>query len=333
MVRSSSSQPAPAAPRPLAIGERVELWLQTPAVTEPEHASPFAPRSNRDRHHAPSGKPEGGARTDEWDVRPALVAALSGCTVALVAGTWPVALSPVVPPPGNPLAATAPSGRPLAMIRRLTSEGIAEWRGHLAPPGTAATPLKALDGPAHREAPSPFHLHGDEQLLIFIASPRRTAGRLLQRRRSPRVALRLTPVRLVQEVRQADGHHTGAGMDAGQPLATGDAGLDDRDLLPVARLTDVSLHGAGVVIDCPLPQGTPVSLEFELPGEPVPFVVRGRVIEPAVPLHGEIQPQVDGLPGFRRGIEFLGTPAAYEARRLQQALAQLLHLRSGTANA
>ncbi len=269
---------------------------------------------------------------DEWDVRPALVAALSGRTVALVAGTWPVTLSPVVPLPGNPLAATAPSGRPLAMIRRLTSEGIAEWQGHLAPMDTAAALLKAPDGPDHRGASSLLHLHGDEQLLIFIAGPHRTASRLLQRRRSPRVALRLTPVRLVQEVRQADSHHTEAGLDAGHPLATGDAVLDDRDLLPVARLTDVSLHGAGVVIDCPLPQGTPVSLEFELPGEPVPFVVRGRVIEPAVPLHGEIQPQVDGLPGFRRGIEFLGTPAAYEARRLQQALTQLLRL-SGAANA
>ena len=65
-------------------------------------------------------------------------------------------------------------------------------------------------------------------------------------------------------------------------------------------------------------------MEFELPGEPAPFAVRGRVVEPAVSLHGESLPQPDGLPGFRRGIEFLGHAATRESRRLASALAKLV---------
>jgi len=66
------------------------------------------------------------------------------------------------------------------------------------------------------------------------------------------------------------------------------------------------------------------ALEFERPGEMDPFSVRGRVVEPAVALHGDVQPQLDGLPGFRRGIEFLGHTAGRESRRLASALTHLI---------
>ena len=65
-----------------------------------------------------------------------------------------------------------------------------------------------------------------------------------------------------------------------------------------------------------------------LPGERKPFVVRGRVVEPAVPLHGDVQPQVDGLPGFRRGVEFVNAATRNEARRLRHALETLIERRA-----
>jgi hypothetical protein len=95
-------------------------------------------------------------------------------------------------------------------------------------------------------------------------------------------------------------------------------------MLPVARLTDVSATGAGIVVDSPLSAGTLVALEFALPAEVAPFSIRGRVVEPAVPIHGEIQLQADGLPSFRRGIEFIGTTANREVARLATTLARLL---------
>lgn len=352
MGRPSSSQPA--VPRPLVVGERIELWRRRPATVEPVHTPPTAYEAIG---HRAAGSGSGIEHdTEEWDVRPALVAALAGSVVALRAGTWPLVRSPVASPGPVPPAP--------AMIRRLTSEGIAEWDGHLAPPDAAAALLRSLDGDRARgtdRAASP-RVGGNEQLLVFITNPRHASGRLRQRRRSPRVALRLTPVRLLPLPADAAPEHTlpphfyqpngddtvagaadqrgqqqnrldwfqrnGDDTGVGQAVGAGDFGLGDPDLLPVARLTDVSLHGAGVVVDCPLPQGTPVRLEFDLPGEALPFVVRGRVVEPAVPLHGEAQPQVDGLPGFRRGIEFLGTQAAHEARRLRQVLALLRRRRS-----
>jgi hypothetical protein len=95
-------------------------------------------------------------------------------------------------------------------------------------------------------------------------------------------------------------------------------------LLPVTRLTDVSATGAGIVVDCPLRAGTAVTLELELPNEAAPFTIRGRIVEPAVPGHGDIQPQADGLPGYRRGVEFTGTTANREVARLATTLARLL---------
>jgi hypothetical protein len=77
-------------------------------------------------------------------------------------------------------------------------------------------------------------------------------------------------------------------------------------------------------VDMPLETGTTVAIEFELPGEHAPFAVRGRVVEPAVPLHGDAQPQPDGMPGFRRGVEFLSSKTSRESRRLASVLTRLL---------
>jgi hypothetical protein len=184
-----------------------------------------------------------------------------------------------------------------AILRRLGVEGIAEWEG------TIATGAENVGGTRRAGAA--------ETILVVRVDP--DAGRLYQRRRSPRLAVRLSPVRLLSA-------HGEAPVDADNE--SGDSG--DDDMAPVARLTDVSAHGAAIVVDTPLETGTTVTLEFELPGEPAPFQVRGRVVEPAVALHGDVQPQPDGLPGFRRGIEFLGGAASRESRRLAAVLTRLL---------
>jgi hypothetical protein len=161
-------------------------------------------------------------------------------------------------------------------------------------------------------------------------------GRLYQRRRSRRLSLRLSPVRLVPLVEDAAaaapaGTNTGTAVRE-QTRARGltRALVEDPDVAPVARLSDVSATGAAIVVDTPLAEGTTVSIEFELPGEAKPFTIRGRVVTPAVALHGEMQPQPDGLPGFRRGIEFLGHSASRESRRLAGVLTRLLPQGEGT---
>lgn len=300
------------APRPLAAGERVDLWL----ASAPAAAS------------AEPSQPEPGAY---WDSRPARVLAVSPDVVALVAGAWSAwdrgrrrgargqdadtaeaaarrsaSATGAAQGPGGSAPQNA-GGR--ALVRRSGREGIAEWEGHLvAPAALDAERSRALGGMEDLEA----QRGATEMLVLVQLAPAATRGRLYQRRRSPRLPVRLRPVRLMSL--EADPRAAGA---AGSGPA---AEFDDDGLLPVARLTDVSVHGAGVVVDTPLPQGTPVALEFDLPGEEAPFAVRGTVVEPAVALHGQARPQPDGLPGFRRGIEFLGTEIDPEQRRLTQTL-------------
>jgi hypothetical protein len=185
-------------------------------------------------------------------------------------------------------------------VRRDGPDGVAEWDGDfVAPAALAGAGLDWLEGAA---AAPPREPH--EAVVALRLAPDAVVGHLWQRRRSPHLAVRLSPIRLTP-----------------LPVEEPDAPP------PVARLADVSAHGAGVIVDCPLAAGTDVALEFELPGEPEPFAVRGRVVEPGTPLHGEMQPQPDGLPGFRRGVEFLGSPTTPEGRRLAAALSGLLRRR------
>ena len=252
------------APRPLEPGERVELWT---ATTVP---GPSVPEASADEDV-------------DWDVRPARVTFVASGQVGLQTGGWNLA-------GGNDRA-----GCPVR-IRRLDDEGIAEWEGTLGADRTAAR----ARWKSTKESPI---ASAPEVTLVVTLSTGSPPGVLHQRRRSPRLPVGLTPVRI-------------------RPLP-GPSG----EVLPVARLTDLSEHGAGVVVDYPMPAGQPVALEFTLPGERTTFTVRGRVVEPAVPLHGEAHPQLDGLPGFRRGIEFLGTAAGREYRRLAESLARRLRLR------
>jgi hypothetical protein len=221
-----------------------------------------------------------------WDVRPARVTQTRSREITLLTGNW-----------GLP---DSDSGTPVT-IRRPAGDGIAEWEGEIVPtpPDTGQDDARSL-----------------ESALTVRILPAAAAGHLYQRRRSPRLPLDLSLVRL---------RPLADGVAPATPEPSTD-GADDLSL-PVARLTDVSACGAGLVVDSPLPQGTTVQLEFELPGQDLPFTLRGRVVVPAVPLHGDVQPQADGLPGFRRGIEFLTTTGSPQRRRLTNALSTLLHRR------
>ena len=266
----------------LTPGDRVELWLAVPA-----------------------SQPADGEGADSWDVRSARVVAVTGARIDLTAGGW-----------GLHEAALVDSR---VIVRRLHAAGIAEWDG------TLTTVDGRSDGNQHADAGPEDGDTGPEGAGKKSARSRGAAvetnlavqldpgaGRFFQRRRSPRVALRLSPVRLVP-------------VPNGAPATAARRLLDqDSDLAPVARLSDISAVGAGVVVDTPLEAGETVAVEFELPGEPTPFTLRGRVVEPATALHGDVQPQPDGLPGFRRGIEFFTTTGSREARRLSTALRSML---------
>lgn len=296
---------------------------------------------------------------DGWDVRPAQVAGISmrslasapfapsqpsglgapdttsssldGAYIALAAGGWGLSGAPGTP--------SAPGAR--AIVRRVDHEGIAEWDGVIAATGAehiesaqsaqgvqraegAGSPVATLPGASGASgASSPDTLpqfphaivRSSETVLVLRLSGE---GRLYQRRRSPRLSVRLSPVRLVPMSTDVSSPARPISLSAHRAL------VEDADFAPVARLSDVSATGAAVVVDTPLETGTTVALEFELPGEAAPFTVRGRVVEPAIALHGESQPQPDGLPGFRRGIEFLGHAAGRESRRLASVLSRLL---------
>jgi hypothetical protein len=268
-------------PRPLEEGERIELWL----------AGPEAPAGNGTAAGADTGTSAldgdaGEADFDGWDVRPAQVSAIAPPFVAVAAGGWGMTGEPGT----------------RVILRRLGGEGLAEWEGTIAT-GAEAVPQPQVE-------PQKSVQHAAETILVIRLDP--NAGVIHQRRRSPRLSVRLSPVRLVPLA------------DALPPASAQRALDEDSDLAPVARLSDVSAHGAAIVVDEPLEMGTTVALEFELPGESDPFTVRGRVVAPAVALHGDVQPQPDGLPGFRRGIEFLGHTAGRESRRFAAVLARLL---------
>jgi hypothetical protein len=243
----------------------------------------------------------------------------------VVAGKWGLAL------PADPQHLVE------ARVRRHGPNGIAEWAGSVvARDALAEVALQmanaasaalagAAPGAAQSATAQPGALRGSstgklETVLAIRLDADHLHGRLYQRRRSERLPLRLSPVRLMPLPQSA-------GAVTPEPAAPEDPAqtvVDDPDVAPVARLSDVSVTGAAVVVDTPLSEGTTVSLEFELPGEVVPFTVRGRVVEPAVILHGEMQPQPDGLPGFRRGIEFLSYSASRESKRLAAVLGTLL---------
>lgn len=326
-------------------GERVELWLTMPGSGAPHPgAQDYAADTDISQ-----------LDIDGWDVRPAQVAGVApgaslpdtaqpmhgGAYVALAAGGWGLTGAAGTP--------SAPGAR--AIVRRVSHDGIAEWEGVIAAGNepvehgeaagetdvvTAGHVLSHVSRPAIRDA---------EAVLVIRIE---TEGRHYQRRRSPRLSVRLSPIRLVpmsstqedppttQEVPSASSTAAGgasppAHPDALQPPPAGNrqgvsahrALAGEPDFAPVARLSDVSATGAAIVVDTPLETGTTVALEFDLPGESAPFTIRGRVVEPAVSLHGEAQPQPDGLPGFRRGIEFLGHAAGRESRRLTAVLSRL----------
>ncbi len=278
-------------PRPLEEGERIELWLA--AGDDAASASSDDPGNDGGAGGAVSANADldiSQLDIDGWDVRPAQVAASAGPFIAVAAGGWGLT--------GQPGTPSAPGAR--AILRRLGGDGIAEWDGTIA---TGAETMPDAGRPSAR---------GAEAILVVRLDP--DAGRIHQRRRSQRLSVRLSPVRLVPL----------ADPTATTTTAARRALEEDPDLAPVARLSDVSATGAAVVVDTPLETGTTIALEFELPGEPAPFTVRGRVVEPAVALHGDVQPQPDGLPGFRRGIEFLGHAASRESRRLATVVGRLL---------
>jgi hypothetical protein len=184
-------------------------------------------------------------------------------------------------------------------VRRVSPEGIAEWDGTISeretPDGLDYATLGAL--------------HTSPETVVMVrVQPGAGAGRLVQRRRSQRVPLGGIP---------ASAALAGATAAAGAPLAI------EADAETIAQLTDVSVHGAGMVLNSPLPGGATVALRFELPGEDAPFSLRGRVVEPA----GETPA---GSGGFRRGVEFIGTAANSEVRRLAAAVTRLLGNRQGS---
>ena len=284
-------------PRLLEEGERIELWLAGEEASEGETGA---------ESHSEADE----ADFDGWDVRPAQVSAVALPFVAVAAGGWGLGGAPGTP--------SAPGAR--VILRRLGDNGIAEWEGTIAT-GAEAVPHPETSDPADTDvAPGSVRgaatrsadVRGAEAILVIRLDP--NAGTLHQRRRSPRLAVRLSPVRLVP----LSGSQPAASTALRQALE------EELDTAPVARLSDVSAHGAAIVVDEPLEMGTTVALEFELPGESDPFTVRGRVVAPAVALHGDVQPQPDGLPGFRRGVEFLGHTAGRESRRLAAVLARLL---------
>ena len=280
---------APVTPRLPEEGERIELWL---AGQEAPAAQPGA----RADAHAEADE----ADFDGWDVRPAQVSAVALPFIAVAVGGWGLSGAPGTP--------SAPGAR--VILRRLGEDGIAEWEG------TIATGAEAVAQPETDEQrdpnTAPRSARSAEAILVVRLNP--NAGMLHQRRRSPRLSVRLSPVRLVP----LSGSQPAASTALRRALA------EELDTAPVARLSDVSAHGAAIVVDEPLEMGTTVAIEFELPGESDPFTVRGRVVEPAVALHGDAQPQADGLPGFRRGVEFLSHTAGRESRRLTAVLARLL---------
>ena len=304
--RTTSADPLAGAaltPPPLEEGERIELWLAGPetpsfddAVASTAASTAVGPVASTDDTTSTQDAAGDEPDSDGWDVRPAQVSAVAPPFIAIAAGGWGMTGEPGM----------------RVILRRLGEEGIAEWEGTIA---TGAEAVPQAPEPTHEEAPAHAigqHQHTAEAILVIRLNP--TAGTLHQRRRSPRLSLRLSPVRLVPL------------PDAAPPApSVVRRALDeDADTAPVARLSDVSAHGAAIVVDEPLEMGTTVALEFELPGETDPFTVRGRVVAPAVALHGDVQPQPDGLPGFRRGIEFLGHTASRESRRLAAVLARLL---------
>ena len=301
-------------PDPLEEGEHVELWLVMPA-SDPDGADATDPVAEADAMdsggtYAASAEDAdvGQLDIDGWDVRPAQVVTVPQASptaagpafVAIAAGGWDLT--------GEPGTPSAPGAR--AIVRRVGPDGIAEWEGAIA------TGAEEVHGAPHIDARTGSGAgragvtgHAEAVLVLRLDDG---AGRLYQRRRSPRLAVRLSPVRLVP-------------LPGTLPPAEARRALDeDSDLAPVARLSDVSASGAAIVVDTPLETGTTVAIEFELPGEPAPFSVRGRVVEPAISLHGEAQPQPDGLPGFRRGIEFLSNAAGRESRRLATVVTRLL---------
>ena len=302
----------PDRPRPLEEGERIELWLaagddDTLAHGPGDTTGAVAVSANADLDISQLD-------IDGWDVRPAQVAASAGPFIAVASGGWGLS--------GDPGTPSAPGAR--VILRRLGGDGIAEWEGTIA---TGAENVRAIgptltrpaspsastgDQPAAPAAPATSRATGAEAILVVRLDP--NAGQIHQRRRSQRLSVRLSPVRLVPL----------ADPTATTTTAARRALEEDPDLAPVARLADVSATGAAVVVDTPLETGTTIALEFELPGEPAPFTVRGRVVEPAIALHGDVQPQPDGLPGFRRGIEFLGHAASRESRRLAAVVGRLL---------
>ena len=276
----------PETPRSLEDGEHVELWLTLPDAAAGE------PSALEDLDISQLD-------IDGWDVRPAEVASIAGPFVAIAAGGWGLSGASGTP--------SAPGAR--AIVRRIDSAGIAEWEGVIATSAETVKEHTATDGAAPRTRAVLARAGGAEAVLVLRLEA--ITGRLYQRRRSPRLAVRLRPVRLVPLADEAL-------MGARAALA------EENDLAPVARLSDVSAHGAAIVIDTPLETGTTVAMEFELPGEMAPFTIRGRVVEPALSLHGDVLPQPDGLPGFRRGIEFLGNTAGRESRRLAGVVTRLL---------
>ena len=264
---------ATAVPRPLLTGERADVWLaQLPRGDETLNGT-----VGRDL----AGDQVAGIGDDHWEVHHARVIAVLPDAIVLQAL--------------DPAAALANAEGQTALIRRAGPEGLAEWSGTV----TNGDQLFGLDYGAMAA------VHAAPQATVVVQlEPGGGAGRLFQRRRSPRVPVALAPTRVMS-------------LAAGPAIATIEA-----------QLTDVSANGAGLVTETPLPGGATVSLEFTLPGESEPFVVRGRVVEPAAPAEEEPPASsADGqppLPRFRRGVEFIGTAANREAIRLAAVVTRLL---------
>jgi hypothetical protein len=302
--------PAIAVPQPLQAGERVELWLALPPAPADALDAPTAARRAATGADAAPESAATAPESEDWDVRLARVAGTGSGFIAVFTGNWQLAGAPGMH----------------GIVRRLGAAGIAEWSGIVvSPTAIQDSDLAALG--VTESAGSSY-----EAAVLLQLAPDALEGVLYQRRRSPRLPLRLTPVRL-QPLAGADpalAPSASAPASPTWPAAEPAPAIpedDDPSLLPVARLMDVSAHGAAVVVDTPLSTGTTVALEFELPGESEPFAVRGRVVEPAVALHGDVQPQLDGLPGFRRGIEFVGSATSRQTSRLAATLTRLLQRR------
>jgi hypothetical protein len=274
-------------PHPLEEGERVELCLSLDASRQTASDSEQDEEQSPNAHTTPYEE-------DGWDVRPARVVTTSDHYIAVVTGGWG-------------LAHVAALRGSRAIIRRTDLQGIAEWEGSLA----------ADDDPAVVALIQKVDRHWQEAVLILHLAPGQRQGRLYQRRHNPRLSVRMSPVRLVPVPPDTLSATAFPSLQAMNVSSAFD------DLAPVTRLTDVSATGAAIVVDTPLEEGTLVDLEFELPGDPMPFSVRGRVVAPAVALHGDVRPQADGLPGFRRGIAFLAHTTIRDRRRLDDTLHHL----------